>query len=181
MFLGSASAFSIPQTRLLEVLGQVHEIFGPWPRGIATFYEPEHAPDRRVKDYRRLFEAGLSCVTLGLETKHAPLRKFWGKDAKLKRFVDAVYGLKEAGFQCALTVLVGMEPGEFSAEHRTDTVALLRTLPLEERDIVYLSPDVLKSRSEAVKSAVETFRMELRQPLRAKVSLYDFNRFRYFS
>ena len=72
VFLGSASAASIPDDALLDRLARVRAVLGPRRRGVAAFLDADHAPRRTPARWERLVEAGLVDVTVGLETGLAP-------------------------------------------------------------------------------------------------------------
>lgn len=138
VFLGSASAASLGDARLLEVLAAVERRLGRRPRGVAAFLDPDHAPARTARGWGRLAAAGLGDLTLGLETGLASLRAAAGKGADLGAFGRTVAALKEAGVRVALTVLVGLGGAPAERAHRDATVAYLGGLGLGPGDRVYL-------------------------------------------
>lgn len=140
VFLGSASAASIPDAVLLRRLADVAAAFGPRARGVAAFLDPDHAPRRDAARWTALRTAGLGDVTVGLETGLAPLRAEVGKRADLDRFVADVAAMKAAGLKVAVTVLLGLGGPARAEAHRDATVATLAAMPLDAKDLVYLSP-----------------------------------------
>ncbi|HVG95201.1 MAG TPA: radical SAM protein [Planctomycetota bacterium] len=140
VFLGSASALSLPDDVLLARMARVREVLGAPRRGFASFYDADRGPRRTRDAWERLREAGLVDATIGLETGDPDLRAASGKAADLARLAAIVADMKAARLGVALTVLVGLGGAERARAHRERTTAYLATLPLDGRDLVYLSP-----------------------------------------
>ena len=181
VFLGSASAASLPQGRLIEVLAVVERAVGRPRRGVSAFLDPDHAPRRSRAEFRRLFRAGLRQLVVGLETGHPPLREALGKAGDLARLVESVRRQGEAGLRRGVTVLVGAGGEAMRAVHRAATAKLLARLELEPTDIVYLSP--LDGALAAARSDEETdeMRRAFAAVTPAKLSPYRMDLFRYYA
>lgn len=181
IFMGSASALSLGQRRMVLVLEQLIETFGFLKRGVATFFDPYHAPERTVSDYAELEALGLRQATIGLESGLPELRGLWGKSPELNPFKDAVKQLKEANIQVALTVLTSFDKGDLHREHTNATIDVLRDLPLSPTDIIYLSPYFPARMSEHESLAqLKSFKKGLKEVINAKVVSYHVDRFHYF-
>ena len=113
--------------------------------------------------------------------------------ANQRNFVRA---LKEASLRVALVVLCGAGGDRFAEAHERDTLDLLGRLPLEDGDLVYLSPFVewdgsayaARARAEGVQplddAAVEAQLERLRAGVRerhpqVKAARYDIREFLY--
>ena len=90
VFLGSASAASIPDAVLVRRLARLDAVLGRRPRGVAAFLDPDRAPRRTAADWARLVAAGLADVTVGLETGVPALRGEAGKSGDVAAFVEGV-------------------------------------------------------------------------------------------
>lgn len=171
LFLGSASAASLPDATLLSALDAARERLGPLRRGAAAFLDPDHAPAREAGRWARLRAHGLRDVTLGLETGLAPLRRAVGKSERLDRFARTVHALVEGGLDVALTVLLGLGGPAQQDAHRDATVRLIATLPLAPTHIVYLSAlDAATPRADD--AATADWRAALSAVTRARVAPY---------
>lgn len=181
IFLGSASAASIPQRRLLAVLDAVQKHFGCRKRGVAAFLDPDHCPGRDPRAFRRLADRGLRKLVIGLETGLPTLRRKLGKSDDLSRVLRSVEHQKAAGLECGVTVLLGDFGENTTPAHHDATVELLRQMNLDERDSIFLSPllDTLGEKGAA--AAVKTWSESLRSVSAAKVTPYAMQRFRYFA
>ena len=175
IFLGSASALSLSQPRLLAVLSEVSRKLGRLRRGFGAFADPDHVPTRGASELAELVAAGLEQVTVGLETAHPMLRRALGKSDHVAGFAAMAAALKQAGVQVAITILVGI-PGADEREHRGATAAFVSSLPLERRDIVYLSP----VGGADLEDEIGAYREEIGARTVARVAPYRISLFRYF-
>jgi len=181
VFLGSASALSLPQPALMRGLESVKRTLGPMPRGIAAFHDPDHAPTRRAEDHAELRAAGLRTVTVGLETGLAALREKLGKRPRLDRVHAAVAAQVEAGLTCGVTILVGAGGPATADDHRRATVEAVRRMPLRARDMVYLSPLAETLTAAGMAREYGRFRLELARSTRAKIVPYRIERYHLFA
>jgi len=181
VFLGSASALSIPGATLARVLAIVRRELGEPVRGMAAFHDPDHAPRRDAADHAALKAAGLRTVTVGLETGLPALREALGKRPELDRVQAAVTAQKRAGLTTGVTVLIGAGGPAAAPDHLAATAAVIRQMPLEPSDMIYLSP-LAESLSQA-ELAVEyrRFRASLAEATRARIVPYRVERYFYFS
>lgn len=181
VFLGSASALSLPGPRLIEALEKIRAAFGDVARGVAAFEDPDHAPRRTSEDYAALGAAGLSAVTVGLETGLPALREELGKRRNLDRVLAAVAAEKEAGLTCGVTVLVGAGGRAAAADHLAATADAVSAMPLDKRDMIYLSP-LSESLPEAeLQEEYQRFRETLAQRTMAKLVPYRIERYFVFA
>jgi radical SAM superfamily enzyme YgiQ (UPF0313 family) len=170
VFLGSASAASIPDPVLLRRLADVAA--APGLRGVAAFLDPDHAPRRDAARWTALRAAGLGDVTVGLETGLAPLRAEVGKSADVPRFVADIAAMKAAGLKVAVTVLLGLGGPARAEAHRDATVATLAAMPLDAKDLVYLSPLRGSMPPDALAAEVRLLRAALVGRTRARATPY---------
>jgi len=181
VFLGSASALSIPQAALERVLAVVRREVGEPARGLAAFEDPDHAPRRDAADYGALRSAGLRTITVGLESGLPALRAELGKRPELDRVLAAVATQKRAGLASGVTVLIGAGGRAAARDHLEATTATIGEMPLEASDMVYLSP-LAESLSEGeLAQEYRRFRARLAEVTRAKIVPYRIERYHYFA
>lgn len=180
-FLGSASALSVADTRLLRLIDLALERFGHPRRGIAAFLDPHHAPRRDEAAWRRLGERGLVRAVVGLETGAPELRARLGKPADLAPLRDAVGGMRRGGVGAGVTVLTGAVPEADVAHHHDATVAFIADLDLDARDLVYVSPLDRAADPDAARREAEALTRALRALGGPKVSPYRVDLYRYFA
>jgi hypothetical protein len=174
VWLGSASAASLSTARLLQVLDRVRRAIGDRRRGVAAFWDPDHAPCRGSNAWRVLREAGLVRVYVGLESGHAPLRARWGKSPDLNRLRGRVEQAVAAGV--AMGVMVLDDVGFGGEAHHDDTVAELTRWPLGPGDRVFVSPLLMDS-GPTRPTARSPLAVALRASLSAQVASYNAARF----
>ena len=182
VFLGSASALSLSQRRVLDVLAEVAGWLGSPPRrGVGAFLDPDHAPARGAAEYAELAAAGLAQATLGLETGLPALRAELGKHPELAGMEAACRGLGAAGVRRAITILVGAGGAPRRRAHREATAAAVARLDLGPGDLVYLSPLQGALAPDAMEAEVEALRRAVAAATPAKPTPYRVDLYRYYA
>lgn len=176
VFLGSASAASLPDAPLRDRLERVARLLGPRARGVAAFWDPDRGPARGAARWEALRAAGLADLTVGLETGLAALRRSLGKSADVPRFVARVREAARAGIALSVCVLLGAEEPALREAHREASVSALTSMDLTPRDRVYLSALTPGGRIDAA-AEVSAWSGALRARTPAQVSAYGAERF----
>jgi hypothetical protein len=217
IFLADANAVIVAQKTLipmLEAIGQRFPILAPdlpaeerrrrraqdpsAADGIYAFISAPDALHKTSGDFADLRAHQLRRVYVGLESGHDPLRHFLAKPGRAADVVHAVNTIKAGGVSVGLIVMIGVGGEVYKEAHRRDTVALIQQMPLDQNDILYLSPFVADTNSlytEDIESAeietmsedtiaqeMERFRVALKpwtQPRRIRISAYDIREFIY--
>lgn len=181
IFFGSASALSLSQKKLLLYTEKALEEFGDGFRDIAFFCDPDHVPSRKLLDYQELFQAGVSQIIMGVETGNAVLRKKLKKTDDIKNIIKLVNLQKEAGIRCSITIMVGLMQNEQRQSHIKDTVKLIKAMPLDKNDFIYLSPYSQSSDELSCNEEMVIFEEELKEISLAKIAPYRMDLYEYFS
>lgn len=163
VFLGDANAILLPTSSLLDRMEQARAVFdiapsglsaepqATWrrshPMGLCGFYgflDGLSGTRKTIDDYRRLAAAGLKRVYIGAESGCDALLQRLRKPSRRADVVETVQLCKQAGVGIGLILLAGvcLDEPDLAERHRRDTRDLVRDLPLDARDIVYLSPFV---------------------------------------
>ena len=191
-FLGSANALALPQRKLSAMLALLEQEFGARKRGIASFFDPEHAPTRELKQWQELAALGLRQIVIGLETGLPELRKTWGKSKQLNPIKHAIELAKQAGITVGLTVLVETGNQDLERAHREATTQFIAQLDLMRSDQVYLSPlqltttpgtDLSPGTTDTTEKAHLSNELKnlFREATKAKVIHYGMDKFYYFA
>ena len=179
VFLGSANAMALSTRRLLPVLQLICDEVGVIRRGVAAFGDADFAPARQSGDWASLSEHGLRQVVIGLETGDGVLRGQLGKSGDLLPTRRMIEELKMAGIRVGVTILTGV--GRHS--HVEKTLSYVKHLPLEAKDIVYLSP--LEGGGVHVSAPIadqyDELLLGLRSITNAQVVPYQMKRFFYYA
>ena len=181
VFLGSASALTLSNARLLPRLEQIRRVLGPRRRGIASFFDPDLSPRRSADRWRELAAAGLVLAVLGLETGDPELRARLGKRGDLEAVTAAVAALGEGGIRRGLTLLAGAGGVEACDQHALATVQAVEALALAPDDIVYLSPLIGSMPPDRLDREAARLRQLLKAATPARVVPYRFELFRYYA
>ncbi len=142
IFLGDASAASIPTSVLLEGLRAVREAFpSPDPQRldqVGAFLDTFTAR-RSESEWCELAVAGLREVYLGVESGSKTVLKLLRKPGHPRLVEQLVERLKEARVGVNVILMTGAGGRELAEEHTRASAALLARLPLGPGDRVYLS------------------------------------------
>jgi radical SAM superfamily enzyme YgiQ (UPF0313 family) len=217
IFLADANAVIVAQKTLLpmlDMIGQRFPILSPdlpaeerrrrraqdplAADGIYAFISAPDALHKTSADFADLRVRHLRRVYVGLETGHDPLRHFLAKPGRAADVAHAVETIKKGGVAVGLIVMVGVGGELYREAHRRDTVALIQQMPLDQNDILYLSPFVADPDSiytediesaevetmseDAIEQEMANFRTALKawtQPRRIRISAYDIREFIY--
>ncbi len=141
LFLGEANALAIEQHALVEILGIALEEF---PRqaaaGLHAFLDVFTLPRKSARELRQLADLGLRRVYLGVESGDEEVLRLLRKPTSNADVREVVTELKLAGVSVGLILLVGAGGARLRESHREESVSLIKDLPLDAGDFVYLSP-----------------------------------------
>jgi hypothetical protein len=174
LFLADANAVIIPQHRLEPLLQIANESFVILPRmrstdeqsiwrkahpfhfdGIYAFISAPDALNKSVTDFSEMSARNVRRLYVGLESGHDPLRRFLRKQGKADDVRAAVEAIKAGGLSVGLIFMVGIGGERFRQAHFADTVRLIKRLPLDEDDLLYLSPFVGSSDTPYVQDVAQ--------------------------
>lgn len=179
IFLSAANALAIPQQVLLTRLQQLHTLHIPI-QNISSFYDPFHAPRRDSSQWHELRESGLQKLIIGLETAHIPLRQQIYKSIDLSKLHQQITQLKQQDFNIGLTLLIGIGGLPMAQAHLQDTVAFIKSLPLETTDQLYLSSLTPCSEPQHwLQQQLQQFKFSLQQCSPARCIRYNVQNFFY--
>lgn len=140
VFLGEADAFSVRIGRLTSVLDRLRET--PWiPSGRVYSFAQGHAGVfKDSHELRALARRNLDRIYTGLESGNSDLLSRIKKPFNVRQFKQSVHKLKQSGLSVGIVVLVGLGGNQWHNDHVSDTLQLLRSLPINSRDRIFLSP-----------------------------------------
>ncbi len=162
MFLGGADLLHRPIEEILGFLEAARQVFpigadpsrpsrpdqagsgDDWdeiqpPLGpIHAFLDDFQPPMPNLEGWKRLKDAQLGRLTLGIESGDQVVRARFGKSWEEKDLRSTIAGLKSAGIGVGLIVLVGAGGRARADSHLDATATLLASLPLESGDLVSL-------------------------------------------
>ncbi len=142
IFLADANALTVPQSRLLTFLEIVQEVFGQPgqpPLPVFSFISAFDARRKTASDWAALRARGLARVYIGLETGSDDLLRFVRKPGRAADALAAVQDIKDGGLAIGVIAMVGLGGDRFAAQHVEETLAVIGAMPLDGRDVIYLS------------------------------------------
>ena len=140
IFLADGNALALSNDRLDPLLNVACQTFPE--RDLFGFVDLYSGDRRTVGEWEHLADRGLRRVYIGMETGLDELLDWVDKPGSALELSGFVQTLKEAGLQTSLIVMVGIGGREYRQRHRQASRALLLRMPLDQRDLIYLSPFV---------------------------------------
>ncbi len=127
VFLQDANSLVMKTDDLEEVISFIGATF-PSVRRITTYARAKTASKKKVEELKRLREAGLSRIHVGMETGYDPLLKFIRKGATAAEQVEGGRKIREAGISLCEYVMPGLGGSRWSAEHARETAEALNLI-----------------------------------------------------
>lgn len=138
-FLGDADSIIIPADDLVEILHHLYRCF-PHLRRVTSYGRARTVVKKTVEDLRKLSEAGLSRLHLGLESGDDETLTAMVKGITAAQVVEAGLKVKEAGISLSEYVLLGLGGKQGYMKHAEQTAAALNQI----------DPDFIRVRTLAV-------------------------------
>ena len=195
IFLADANALAVPQNRLVKGLKLVNKQF-PQFDNYYSFIDVFTGLKKTVDDFKQLKYQGIKRVYLGVESGNNELMLFLNKHQLNTDIIELTHNLKHGGINVGIIFLIGAGGGKYSKQHLSESIKLLKQLPLGNGDIIYLS-ELYETNSNYEKSMAEqNISLPTRQEIRqwsnefksilkkqitkdVQVSVYDINQFFY--
>ncbi|MHA1270460.1 MAG: radical SAM protein [Candidatus Helarchaeota archaeon] len=131
VFLAGGSALSAPTDHLVKVIEKVVETFPNTikPGGRISSYAKNHDILRKTpEELRRIKEAGLKIVYMGLESGSDTILKMMRKGTNVYGQIKASKKLMESGIELSLYVILGIGGVPLSEEHALKTAEALNEI-----------------------------------------------------
>jgi radical SAM superfamily enzyme YgiQ (UPF0313 family) len=127
VFIGDSNSPSIKTADFAAIL---HELSASFPalERVTSYARAKTILKKPFDDLRRLRQAGLTRLHVGLETGNADLLKNIRKGATPDEMVAGCRKAKEAGFELSVYVLLGLGGEQLSEAHARDTAAALNRI-----------------------------------------------------
>jgi radical SAM superfamily enzyme YgiQ (UPF0313 family) len=127
VFLQDADSLIMKTNDLAEVIASLRETF-PSILRITTYARAKTAARKTVEELKRLKEAGLSRIHIGMETGYDPLLAFIRKGVTSAEQVAGGRKIREAGISLCEYVMPGLGGHRWSMEHATETARALNQI-----------------------------------------------------
>jgi radical SAM superfamily enzyme YgiQ (UPF0313 family) len=127
VFLQDADSLIMKTDDLADVIASLRKTF-PSIRRITTYARAKTAARKTVEELKRLREAGLSRIHIGMETGYDPLLKFIRKGVTAAEQVAGGQKIREAGISLCEYVMPGLGGNRWSMEHAVETARALNKI-----------------------------------------------------
>ena len=124
VFLQDANSLVMPTDQLVEVLNYLKNTF-PSIKRITSYARAHTAARKTVDELRRLHEAGLSRLHLGLESGYDPVLQFMDKGITAAELVKGGKNVVASGISLSEYVLLGAGGKKMFLEHAQETARVL--------------------------------------------------------
>ena len=127
VFLQDANSLIVKTDDLAEIIAFIRTTL-PSVRRITTYARAKTAARKSGEELKRLREAGLSRIHIGMETGYDPLLKFIRKGVSAAEQVEGGQKIREAGISLCEYVMPGLGGSRWSAEHALETARVLNQI-----------------------------------------------------
>jgi hypothetical protein len=148
VFLQDADTLVMKTDNLLEVLGYLKEKF-PGIRRITSYCRSRTARHKSVEDLKRIREAGLVRIHVGLESGCDDVLKFIRKGVTEADHIEGGQRLVAAGISLCEYVMPGLGGQRWSREHAIETARVLNAI----------NPDHIRLRTLSVRRGTDLYEM----------------------
>jgi radical SAM superfamily enzyme YgiQ (UPF0313 family) len=130
VFLADGNALAMSTDELVETLNVLkHEL--PSLERVGVYGYAKDVRDKSIEDLRRIRDAGLGIVYLGLETGDDDLLRWSRKGVDSEENIKACKKIRDAGIQLSLTIILGLGGLEHSERHAQATARVLNEIDPE--------------------------------------------------
>jgi len=185
IFLGDADALLLGGDKIFEYLEIIKNNFNEKNLNkISSFLDVWTGKKRSFDFWKKIREFSLFRVYIGLESGSKKVLERLNKPFDPDEFILLTENLKKAGISIGIIILLGIA-GEFEEEHKEETLKLLKNVPFDNSDILYLSPYYPfpgtfpdKVSEDEIEREIEFFSsIDLKK--RPRIAVYDIREFVY--
>ncbi|OLS29681.1 MAG: hypothetical protein ThorAB25_15060 [Candidatus Thorarchaeota archaeon AB_25] len=130
VFLADGNALAMSTNELIETLNVLKPELPSLER-VGVYGYAKDVRDKSVDDLRRIKDAGLGIVYLGLETGDDDLLRWSRKGVDSEENIKACKKIREAGIPLSLTIILGLGGYEHSERHAKATASVLNEIDPE--------------------------------------------------
>lgn len=127
VFLQDANSIILKTDELLEVIKCIKENF-PQVDRITSYCRSKTASRKSVEEFRKLKEAGLNRIHIGLETGSDPILKFIKKGSTAADHIEGGKRIVESGISLCEYVMPGLGGAKWSRENAVETARVLNEI-----------------------------------------------------
>jgi len=127
IFLPDGNTLVLKTEKLLPILNRIKEKFPKLER-ITCYGSARYAIKKTAEEFKRLKEAGLTRIHMGIESGDAKTLENIKKGATREEIIDAGVRVKKAGIEISEYILVGIAGPERSIIHAKESARVLNAI-----------------------------------------------------
>jgi radical SAM superfamily enzyme YgiQ (UPF0313 family) len=127
VFIGDSNSLVLKADELVRILNALYSSF-PHIERVTSYARARTIAKKPIEDLRKIYEAGLNRLHVGLETGDRELLKEIDKGATPEEMIEAGKKAKQAGFEYSLYVLLGIGGEEKWERHAKGTAEVLNQI-----------------------------------------------------
>lgn len=127
VFLQDANSIILKTDELLEVLKCIKENF-PRVDRITSYCRSKTAARKSVEELKKLREAGLNRIHIGLETGYDPLLEFIRKGSTAAEHIEGGRRIVESGISLCEYIMPGLGGAKWSRENAVETARVINAI-----------------------------------------------------
>ncbi len=127
VFIGDSNSLVLRAEELVKILKALYAAF-PHIERVTSYARAKTIARKPMEELKRIYEAGLNRLHVGLETGDRELLKEIDKGATPEEMVEAGKKAKEAGFEYSLYVLLGIGGEERWEQHARGSAEVLNQI-----------------------------------------------------
>jgi radical SAM superfamily enzyme YgiQ (UPF0313 family) len=127
VFIGDSNSLIVRTALLLEILRSLYASF-PHLERVTSYARAKTVAKKDLYELRKLRQAGLVRLHVGLESGDAQTLSFIKKGASPDEMIEGGFKVKEAGFELSLYILLGIGGMKRWEKHAEGTIAVLNKI-----------------------------------------------------
>ena len=124
IFLADGDAFNLDADYMVKILNYLYEQFSNLER-ISCYAMPMNILQKSSEDLKKMYDAGLNMLYLGIESGSDIVLKKVTKGATGKTIIKSVNKAKDAGYTMSCMVILGLGGKKYSEDHVQGTADVL--------------------------------------------------------
>ncbi|MEN6321461.1 MAG: radical SAM protein [Syntrophaceae bacterium] len=127
VFIQDANSIIMKTNDLVQVLSFIREKF-PSVKRITSYCRSKTAVRKSVEEFKKLKDAGLSRIHIGMESGYDPLLKFIKKGVTAAEHIDGGRRIMQTGISLCEYVMPGLGGDKWSKEHAEKTAQVINQI-----------------------------------------------------
>lgn len=127
VFIGDSNSLVVKTEKLVQILNFLYAAF-PYIERVTSYARAKTIAKKPIEDLKKIYQAGLNRLHVGLETGDRELLEKIEKGATPEEMIEAGKRAKQAGFEYSLYVLLGIGGEEKWEQHAKGTAAVLNQI-----------------------------------------------------